>query len=87
MNTVMDISIWRVIPFQLYIQARDQGLPTSQESSNRAQVTVNVIRNEHSPMFFESSFDETIRQDAPVGSSLLTLAAQDADTAVITMAT
>ncbi len=48
----------------------------------RATVTVTVVRNENSPVFFNESYAVTIRQDVPSGTQIQTLNARDADTAV-----
>ena len=73
--------------FQLYISSKDAGRPTVRESSNRAHVTVDVVRNQHDPIFFEDSYAATIRKDLPNGASVITVAAQDADTAVCLVCT
>ena len=62
--------------------ARDAGAPESLPASNRAQVRVDVLRNSHSPLFFNQSYFADIRQDAGVGNQIVVVQATDADEAV-----
>ena len=67
---------------QLSVTARDAGVPNSRPSSNRATVIVTVIRNEKTPIFFKKSYTATLKQDVPVGTDVVTVAASDKDSAV-----
>lgn len=67
---------------QLEIEAKDSGLPTTRSSTNRARVTVTVVRNNNSPIFFNTSYSATIRKDAQVGSQVVVVQATDQDQAV-----
>ena len=64
------------------MEAYDLGEPTTRSSSNRAQVRVDVVRNENRPLFFNASYDVGLRQDAGVGSQVVVVQAADADQAV-----
>lgn len=66
----------------MYISAQDAGQPTSLESTNRAHVTVEVVRNQFDPIFFEQYYAVTIPKNLPTGASVITVEANDADTAV-----
>ena len=48
---------------------------------------VRVVRNENNPIFFEDVYNAEIRQDAPSGTSVVTVQARDDDTAVSHMIT
>ena len=65
---------------QMTIDVRDQGLPTPKIAQpNPAYVTVNVIRNLKSPLFFGSPYKANLRQDTQVPSYVLTVNATDSD--------
>ena len=64
------------------VAARDRGEPDSLPSSNRAQIRVDVLRNSHSPLFFNQSYFAEIRQDAGTGNQIAVVQASDADEAV-----
>ena len=73
---IMDFSL------QPTVMARDLGLPTPRQSTNRATVIVNVVRNENAPIFFNQTYNAVVRQDVPNGHNVITISASDADTAV-----
>ena len=68
--------------YQLEVEAYDLGEPAARRSSNRAQVRVDVVRNENTPLFFNDSYRAELRQDAGVGSQVALVRATDADQAV-----
>lgn len=71
-----------VLFFQLSVLATDLGKPNALQSSNRATVNVDVIRNENAPIFFSSTYEASIRQDIAVTTTITTVSASDEDTAV-----
>ena len=54
----------------------------SKISRRRTTVEVSVIRNEHDPIFFNTTYGVTIRQDVDRGTEVLSVVARDADIAV-----
>lgn len=67
---------------QVIVTAKDRGLPTSKQATNRATVVVTVVRNENDPIFFNKTYSAYIRQDVPAGQSVITVQASDSDSAV-----
>ena len=67
---------------QVIVSARDRGLPTSKQATNRVTVQVTVVRNENDPIFFNRTYNAYIRQDAPSGQNVISVQAADSDTAV-----
>lgn len=47
-------------------------------------MNVAVVRNENSPVFFNDTYEVTIRQDVPSGTQIASVNARDLDTAVST---
>ncbi|GFR89571.1 protocadherin Fat 4 [Elysia marginata] len=62
------------------VRATDRGLPTTRTSASDARVTINVIRNEFRPIFFNTSYEETVSELVTVGTTVITVRASDADT-------
>ncbi|XP_030644108.1 LOW QUALITY PROTEIN: protocadherin-23 [Chanos chanos] len=62
---------------RLLVEARDSGDPVL-SSVTSVDITV-VDANDHSPVFEQSSYQLSVSEDAPVGSTLLTLLAEDRD--------
>ena len=67
------------LSIQVTIQATDFGTPAR---SGSAVLTVNVLRNTQPPVFLTVSPSATIEQTLSVGSSVILLSAEDADTQV-----
>lgn len=61
------------------MRVRDGGVPRLEDVRI---LTVNVTRNFLVPRFSQSSYTEAVREDAPVGDSILQVNAQDDDSAV-----
>ena len=64
------------------MSAKDRGLPTPRLASNQASIQINVIRNEKDPIFFQETYSASLEQNKPVGTQVVTVKAEDADTAV-----
>lgn len=55
--------------YLLTIQATDGGIPPL---SNHATVNISVVdKNDNSPVFSQTSFSATIREDAQIGDKIL----------------
>jgi len=68
--------------FQFSVSLRDNGQPTIRSATNQATVTIVVQRNNFPPLFFNSTYYTTIQESASIGSSVMTVSAQDQDTNV-----
>ncbi|KAK3745550.1 hypothetical protein RRG08_040225, partial [Elysia crispata] len=67
--------------YVLTISARDND-PSPRSAANVATVTVNVYRNQFSPVFInEQSYSQTVNQNLGTGSLITTVTATDADEA------
>lgn len=66
---------------QIQIAAADQGVPVRQ-ASGTATLVVTVTRDLYDPIFFPANYQARIDQNVPVGTSVMTVSASDADTAV-----
>lgn len=64
--------------FQFNVRAVDNGVPP-QQSSTLAQVSISVDRNQFSPLFVGGPYEEIIRENVPVGTSVLQVSASDND--------
>lgn len=71
-----------LVNFQFTVTLRDLGQPSSRQASQTAEVTININRNEFSPLFFNSTYYATILETSSVGSSVALVSAQDQDTSV-----
>ena len=60
----------------------DQGRPTIRTATQRATVTITVTRNQFDPLFFNATYYTTILESVSVGTSVMTVSAQDPDTNV-----
>ena len=70
--------------FQITVSVRDKGLPTSRSSPSNAVVTVNILRNQNPPIFFNTTFSAQIPETVPAGTSVAAVTASDADANVST---
>ncbi|XP_046583162.1 protocadherin Fat 1-like [Haliotis rubra] len=65
--------------YQLTVQATDRGAsPLS--SAQPASVTINVVRNQASPVFVQTPYDTTVLRTAGANTPVVTVTATDADT-------
>ncbi|XP_046564129.1 protocadherin Fat 1-like, partial [Haliotis rubra] len=65
--------------YQLTVQATDRGAsPLS--SAQPASVTINVVRNQASPVFVQIPYDTTVLRTAGANTPVITVTATDADT-------
>ncbi|KAH3873306.1 hypothetical protein DPMN_036538, partial [Dreissena polymorpha] len=69
--------------FTFQVSLRDNGLPQPRSAIQQATVTIIVNRNAFAPLFFNSTYYTTILESAPVGTSVMTVSAQDQDVRVI----
>ena len=68
--------------FVLTIEARDDGFPVSLSST--ATVFINVIDvDDHAPVFDLALFAKNVSEGAPVGRTLFSVTASDADTGLM----
>ncbi|XP_076458558.1 cadherin EGF LAG seven-pass G-type receptor 1-like [Babylonia areolata] len=65
--------------FTITVALRDRGLPASRAASNNAVVTVNILRNENPPIFFNTTFSAQILESVSVGTSVIRVTASDSD--------
>lgn len=70
---------------QITVSLRDNGLPTPRSSQSNAVVTVNILRNENPPIFFNTTFSAQIFETVPAGTSVAQVTASDADVNVSTL--
>ena len=63
--------------YRLLVQATGQGAISTQTA--QAYVNITVIRNANSPIFTQNEYQRVIPDNTPVGTSLLTVTANDAD--------
>lgn len=64
------------------IELRDLGIPTSLLATDRAYMTVNVIRNNQPPLFFGDVYNVTISERESVGYLVVRVFANDSDPSV-----
>uniref|UniRef100_F6T585 FAT atypical cadherin 1 n=1 Tax=Ornithorhynchus anatinus TaxID=9258 RepID=F6T585_ORNAN len=66
--------------YNLTVRARDKGRPLALSATCHVEVeVVDVDENLHSPVFASFAVGGVVREDAPVGTSVLTLSARDED--------
>lgn len=67
--------------YKITVKAFDRGRPQRKESNNNAQITIQVLRNQNSPIFFNSSYYALIKENEISTDRLITtVAASDQDT-------
>ena len=67
--------MWYIV-FQLRVTVHDSGKP---EKTATTTVRVPMTRNVNTPKFSKTSYGATFNENIPVGSSILQVAATDAD--------
>ncbi|KAL5018733.1 hypothetical protein ScPMuIL_004455 [Solemya velum] len=65
--------------FTLTVSLQDKGTPV-RPAIGTATVTVNIIRNQAPPLFFQTAYFAEIREDVSLSTSVKTVEASDADT-------
>ena len=63
--------------YALVIQARDSGIPSL---SSMVEATISILdENDNPPQLLQTTFNEIVLENAPVGTSIATILASDAD--------
>lgn len=72
---IIILFIW----LQLRIRAYDNGIPSK---SNTSLVTITINRNLNAPIFVQTQLSANLPDNNALGQTLITVTANDADTAV-----
>lgn len=68
------------VSLQLEVIAYDSAYPSNRATTD---VTIFVLRNVNGPIFIPSAtYQQSVQEDIPIGTSILTVSAQDRDAGV-----